>query len=124
MIGPHVKSTLISRLRFIDPGLLLALLLSLAAAWPFLFRASLPRETDAELHVFRAAELGYSLRALELYPRWAPDFYYGYGYPIFNYYAPLTYYLANILSLLIPGGAVFGVKVVFVLGFLLAGCGT
>jgi len=108
----------------IDPGLLLALILSLAASWPFLFRSSLPRETDAELHVFRAAELGYSLRAFDLYPRWAPDFYYGYGYPIFNYYAPFSYYLANIASLAIKGGAVFGVKAVFILGFVLAGCGS
>jgi hypothetical protein len=107
----------------IDRALLLVLLLSLLAAWPFLMRPSLPRETDAELHVFRAAELGYVLRAGVLYPRWAPDFYYGYGYPIFNYYAPLTYYLANLLSLMIPGGAVFGVKAVFVLGFISAGAG-
>src|SRR5574341_2042473 len=95
--------------------------LSLLAAWAFIVRPSLPRETDAELHVFRAAELGYSLRAGTLYPRWAPDFYYGYGYPIFNYYAPLTYYLANLLSLSVPSGAVFGVKMVFILGLVLAG---
>jgi hypothetical protein len=107
----------------IDRAWLLVLLLSLLAAWPFLMRSSLPRETDAELHVFRAAELGYALRAGVLYPRWAPDFYYGYGYPIFNYYAPLTYYLANLFSLAIPGGAVFGVKAVFVAGFIGAGVG-
>lgn len=108
----------------IEYGLALTLLLVLLAAWPFLLRPSLPRETDAELHVFRASELGYALRAGVLYPRWAPDFYYGYGYPIFNYYAPLTYYLANLLSLALSGGAVWGVKAVFVLGFLGAGLGT
>ncbi len=112
-----------SDLRRTNAALILALLLSLLAAWPFLLRPSLPHETDTELHVFRTAELGYTLRAGEIYPRWAPDFYYGYGYPIFNYYAPLTYYLANLLSLTIPGGAVFGVKAVFVLGFLAAGGG-
>ncbi len=112
-----------SRAHLVDPGLMLAILLSLIAAWPFLLRPSLPRETDAELHVFRAAEVGYLLRAGEWYPRWAPDFYYGYGYPIFNYYAPLTYYLANLLTLSIPGGAVWGMKAVAVLGFLCAGCG-
>ncbi len=106
-----------------DHTLWLVLSLSVLAAWAFILRPSLPRETDAELHVFRAAELGYSLRAGALYPRWAPDFYYGYGYPIFNYYAPLTYYLTNLLSLTIPGGAVFGVKAVFVLGFVGAGLG-
>lgn len=110
-------------LRQIDRAVWLVLALSLLAAWAFILRPSLPRETDAELHVFRAAELGYSLRAGVLYPRWAPDFYYGYGYPIFNYYAPLTYYLANLLSLCIPGGAVFGARAVFILGFVLSGVG-
>ncbi len=108
----------------VDPGLLLVLALGLIAALPFLTRPGLPRGTDAELHVFRAAELGYSLRAGVFYPRWAPDFYYGYGYPIFNYYAPFTYYLANGLALLPGLNIVGGVKWVFVLGILGAGLGT
>ena len=68
----------------------LVLALALIAAAPFLTRPGLPHHTDAELHVYRAAELGHALRGGAFYPRWAPDFYYGYGYPIFNYYAPLT----------------------------------
>jgi hypothetical protein len=106
-----------------DPGLLLALALALVAASPFLTRPGLPRGTDAELHVFRAAELGYSLQAGDLYPRWAPDFYYGYGYPIFNYYAPLTYYLSNLFDLW-PGSDIVGsVKLVFILGLAGAAAG-
>lgn len=114
----------LSRYRQPDPGLLLALLLALIAALPFLTRPGLPRGTDAELHVFRAAELGYSLQAGILYPRWAPDFYYGYGYPIFNYYAPLTYYLANLFHLWPGIGIVGGVKLVFILGLIGAAVGT
>jgi len=76
------------------------------------------------LHVFRAAEVSASWRAGVLYPRWAPDFYYGYGYPIFNYYAPLTYHLASLFSLLPGLSVVGGVKAVFVLGLLLGGLGT
>jgi hypothetical protein len=107
----------------IDPGLLLAVVLALMAALPFLTRPGLPRGTDAELHVFRAAELGYALRWDNPYPRWAPHFYYGYGYPIFNYYAPLTYYLANLFHLLPGVDIVAGVKLVFVLGLVAAGVG-
>ncbi len=107
-----------------DPGLLLALLLALIAALPFLTRPGLPRGTDAELHVFRAAELGYAWQADNPYPRWAPDFYYGYGYPIFNYYAPLTYYLANLIELLPSVDIVGGVKLVFVLALVSAAVGT
>jgi uncharacterized membrane protein len=93
---------------------ILVLALALVAAAPFLTRPGLPHQTDAELHVYRAAELGHTLRAGAFYPRWAPDFYFGYGYPIFNYYAPLTYYLANLFDLLPGVDIVGGVKAVFV----------
>lgn len=117
---PHVIQTLIPD----DRTLVLVMVLCLLAAWPFLFRSSLPRETDAELHIFRAAQLGTLIRSGVLIPRWAADFYYGYGYPIFNFYAPLTYYLANLLTLAVPDGAVLGVKMVFIAGFLAGGTGT
>ena len=107
-----------------DWGFLLALVLALVAAAPFLTRPGLPRQTDAELHVYRAAELGHLLRAGVAYSRWAPDFYFGYGYPIFNYYAASTYYLANLFDLLPGVDIVGGVKAVFVLGFLTASLGT
>jgi hypothetical protein len=103
--------------------LILVLALALVAAAPFLTRPGLPRQTDAELHVYRAAELGHTLRGGVFYPRWAPDLYFGYGYPIFNYYAPLTYYLANLFDLLPGVDIVGGVKAVFVLGFLVASLG-
>ncbi|HOU40333.1 MAG TPA: hypothetical protein PK829_03595, partial [Promineifilum sp.] len=74
--------------RRFDAGFLVVLLISLLAVWPFLSRASLPEGTDAELHIFRLHELGYLIHGGEFYPRWAPNFYHAYGYPIFNYYAP------------------------------------
>jgi len=73
--------------------------------------------------VFRIAEMGYALRAGNVYPRWAPDFFYGYGFPIFNFYAPLTYLAANLVSLAHPHRAVGAAKVVFVGGLLCAGVG-
>ncbi len=104
--------------------LAIAVLLALVAALPFLTRPGLPHQTDVELHVYRAAELGHALRSGAWYPRWAPDFYFGYGYPIFNYYAPFTYYLANLFDLLPGVGIVEGVKAVFVAGLCLAAIGT
>ena len=115
----HALRTM-SNSRFI----LLVLVLALVAAAPFLTRPGLPHQTDAELHVYRAAELGHTIRGGFFYPRWAPDFYYGYGYPIFNYYTPLTYYLANLFDLLPGVDIVGGVKAVFVLGFFIASLGT
>jgi hypothetical protein len=110
------------RARNVDPNLITVLLIAVIAALPFLTRPGLPRHTDLELHVFRAAEYGKVLRDGVLYPRWAPDFFYGYGYPIFNYYAPFTYALAGLFA--IPFGVVAGVKGVILLGYVLGASGT
>jgi hypothetical protein len=109
--------------RRIDPGYLVVLLIAVIAVWPLISRASLPEGTDAELHIFRLYELSQLIRGGELYPRWAPDFYHGYGYPIFNYYAPLTYYLGLPLELLPGVDAVLAVKALFAAGIVLAGIG-
>src|SRR5690554_6607688 len=112
------------RLRNNDLGyFFLVLLLVVAVSWPFLARAGLPQETDAELHVFRLAELASLVGEGELYPRWAPHFYFGYGYPIFNYYAPLAYYLGLPFALSPAFDAVAGVKFVFVLTYLAGALG-
>ncbi len=93
------------------------------AALPFLTRPGLPRHTDLEPHVYRAAEYADIWRDGVLYPRWAPNFYYGYGYPIFNYYAPFTYALSSLYDL-IPGvDIVAAVKGVIITAFLLAAYG-
>ncbi len=97
----------------LDPGLLVVLLLATLAAWPLLTRASLVTLTDAHQHALRTYELMQGWRSGVPYPRWAPDFYYGFGYPVFNYYAVLTYYLAGAYGLLF--GPVAGIKLVLVL---------
>ena len=109
--------------RRVDLGLLIVAAICLLALWPFLSRPGLPLETDAELHVFRTAELSQLLQGGAFYPRWAPDFYFGHGYPLFNYYAPLTYYLGAALMVLPGVDAVLAVKLVFLLGLLGAGLG-
>ncbi|MCQ3979727.1 MAG: hypothetical protein DPW09_40430, partial [Anaerolineae bacterium] len=54
------------------------------------------------------------------YPRWAPDFAFGHGYPFFNIYGPLSSYLGEIFHL--AGlDIVNSVKVVFGLSALLSG---
>lgn len=102
----------------------LVLVICLLAAWPFLAYASLPTQTDAELHIYRLAELSRLVRGGLLYPRWSPNFYFGYGYPIFNYYAPLSYYVGLLFDFLPVVQPVGAVKAVFVLGLGLAAVGT
>ena len=98
-----------------DPGLLIVIVATTLAAWPFLSQSSLPTGTDAEIHIFRAAQIERSITEGVFYPRWAPDFYYGNGYPIFNYYAPLAYHLAAYYSLVTSLGVVAGSKFVLIL---------
>ena len=93
------------------------------SAWANFRNEGLPKGTDAELHVYRTAELGFSLAAGNLYPRWAPDFYYGLGYPIFDYYAPLTYYLGHLLTLGHPELAAVGAKACLILAHVIGAAG-
>lgn len=74
------------------PAALVLLLLPVAAVTPLL-EPGLPETHDAWLHIFRAVQLEACLAEGDWYPRWAPDFAQGLGYPIFNYYAPLAYYV-------------------------------
>jgi hypothetical protein len=48
---------------------------------------------DGLLHFHRLVQLDRAVRHGLLYPRWLPDLGYGFGFPLFNYYAPLSYYL-------------------------------
>ncbi|MBM4424015.1 MAG: hypothetical protein FJ030_11590 [Chloroflexi bacterium] len=101
--------------RYSDPGLLVAALIAALGAWPLLTRPSMPTMTDAEMHIYRVAEIASSIRQGVLYPRWAPDFYFGYGYPVFNFYSPLAYHVAAYYGLLTDTGPVAGTKFALVL---------
>jgi len=79
----------------IDPGLGVACLLTLFALYPLL-QPGLPNTADGALHLYRTVELDQCWQDGVYYPRWAPDLFLGYGYPIFNFYAPLLYYLAEV----------------------------
>ncbi|MBN1314515.1 MAG: hypothetical protein JXA42_03570 [Anaerolineales bacterium] len=111
-----------SKSRF-DPGFFAVLAICLLVTWPFLSWPDIAQETDAELHIFRTVELNHIQGQGLLYTRWAPDLYFGYGYPIFNYYAPLVYYLASTVMFLVGANAVLAVKITFVLGLFSAGFG-
>ncbi len=73
---------------------LLLLALTLPAVQPLL-GDSLPWSADGLLHLHRLAQLDRSLHHGVIFPRWAPDMGLGFGFPLFNYYAPLSYYLAE-----------------------------
>lgn len=52
--------------------------------------------------------------------RWVPDLGFGYGYPLFNYYPPFSYYLGEIFHLL-GFSIIDSVKILFALGLVFSG---
>ena len=70
----------------------IALLIVLTNDWQFATH-------DGPLHFHRVRAVADSLRAGVLYPRWFPDFTFGYGYPVLNYYPPAFYYPPALLHL-------------------------
>jgi hypothetical protein len=78
------------------PALLLPLL-ALPALWLF-WLVRLPKSVDGLLHLLRVIALDYYVQHGVDFPRWVPLLARGFGYPVFNYYAPGTYYLALALQ--------------------------
>ena len=54
--------------------------------------------------------------------RWSQDLGYGYGYPMFNFYAPFIYYLGTVFYSL-GFSAIISTKIVFFIGIILSGFG-
>jgi hypothetical protein len=77
---------------------------------------------SSEVDYFRMVSFDRMIRAGVLYPRWDPDTYFGYGSPLFNFYAPLPYYLTEISALL---GAPLhtAIKITFVFALIMSGLG-
>jgi hypothetical protein len=123
-VPPHALPNWMRRSRQgIDWGLLLALLLGLIAAFPFIFQAGLPRTNASEVYVWRGHDTADALREGRLYPRWSPHALGGYGAPIPHYTPPLPAYLAALVELLFSNNPVTSVRIVYVLAFLLASGG-
>nr|HID13061.1 hypothetical protein [Anaerolineae bacterium] len=79
-------------------SLVIVLLLCAVAVLPLL-RSDSPCTHDGALHYFRVTAMRHALQNGILFTRYLPDLAFGYGYPFFNYRAPLSYYLALALYL-------------------------
>ena len=83
---------------------------------------------DALAYLPRSVEFYQGLSSGHVFPRWAPDFAYGYGEPTFNFNPPVVYYLTALFHVIGFGFigaqnlALFGILVLAGLGmYLLAG---
>jgi hypothetical protein len=59
----------------------------------------MPATPDGLLHLYRLVALDHAIQHGAIWPRFVPGFLYGYGAPVFNYYAPLSLYIPEALHL-------------------------
>ncbi len=78
---------------------LAAILLAIPAAWPLLQPGFIATRAggDSPFLLIRLQEMLAGLQ-VSFPARWMPDANYGFGYPFWNFYAPLPYYLAALLT--------------------------
>ena len=91
----HLRSAVRRWLGSIDPYLIIGVVLSIPALSP-LFQPNIPQTADGLLHFYRVVALSDAIQHGQLYPRWLPDLAFGYGQPLFIFYAPLAYYIGLI----------------------------
>lgn len=94
---------------------LVGLLLTLGLLWP-LFSAPFFTHHD-DVHIIRLYEMDKCIKDYQIPCRWVPDLGGLYGYPIFNYYAPLPYYFGELIYLL-TDNLIFSVKTMFAVSFV------
>lgn len=92
--------------------------LLLAAAWPLL-RPYQVRGHSAYIDLSRAEAFHAAVQNGDRTPRWLPDFYRRHGSPIFNFYAPLTYYAIECFRQLGASG-LWALKLAYLFFWILA----
>jgi hypothetical protein len=103
-----------------DKYLWLTFLLSLPVIGPLLQPGYFWGAHDARHSVYFLYQFNKAIQDGVWYPRWAPDFAFGYGYPFFNIYGPLSSYAGQALHLA-GFEIVTAVKLVFGLSAVLSG---
>lgn len=92
-------------------------ILSGITAWPIFLPGYFSHHDD--LQVMRIFEMRRCLQDLQIPCRWVPDMGYGNGYPLFNYYNVLPYYIGAVASFIL--GFIGAAKLLFLIPLLLGG---
>jgi len=101
-------------------GAAVVFLLSLIILIPLFHAGSFPVHDDTQAS--RVFEMAQSLKDGMFPVRWVKDLGFGYGYPIFNFYSPLPYYIGA-LFVLIGINALLSAKIVMAIAVVVAGLG-
>jgi uncharacterized membrane protein len=103
-------------------GPVIVVMIAVAQCWP-IWQHHWFNSHEYYAYVLRVVEFEAALRQGDVYPRWAADFYGGYGSPFFVFYAPLVF-AAGAVFAAISGSAVLGLKAWIVVASVAAGLGT
>ncbi len=95
--------------------IILLLILSFFAIEPLFHPGFFPMHDDTQ--VVRVDQMAKALRDGQFPVRWVADLGYGYGYPIYNFYAPLPYYFGG-LFVILGFDALTATKIMFGLAIL------
>lgn len=98
--------------------IILVLALSYWSVKPLFHPGFFPMHDDTQ--IVRVQQMHKSLSDGMFPVRWVADLGYGYGYPIFNFYAPLAYYIGAVF-MLIGFNALIATKLMIGLGVVLSG---
>jgi hypothetical protein len=96
----------------------LTLALTGFAVAPFLLPGYFWSANDARHHVYFLFEYDRLVQDGIWWPRWSPDFAFGYGYPFFNIYGPLSHFLAELLLHFFGFSHTAAVESIFVLSIV------
>ena len=117
MVGYNRK--IMNRLHLLFAPILLVIIT--VWAWASLVNGSYFSHHDSQ-HIARLHTLYQGISYGSLYPRWVDLLGYGYGYPLFNFYPPLLYYVAAVFHAL-GASYVWSIKLVGIVGFIVAAWG-
>lgn len=95
----------------------LIIFLSLLIIWPLFLPGYFSHHDD--LQVMRVFEMRKCLADFQIPCRWVPDLGYGNGFPLFNFYGVLPYYIGALLSFLT--GYIFAAKILFLIPAVFGG---
>ncbi len=93
----------------------LGLVLSVCLLWPLLAAPYFSHQDNVQ--TMRIYEMHQCIVDLQLPCRWVPDLGGGFGNPLFNYYAPLPYYIGE-LFYVAAHDVILAAKLTFALGFI------
>jgi hypothetical protein len=96
----------------------LILIISFFAFKPLLLNGFFPIHDDTQ--IARVYEMTKALQDGMFPVRWSMDLGYGFGYPLFNYYDPLPYYVASFFDL-VGFDALYATKLMVILSVIISG---